>query len=457
MPSHFDVRRGELFWYQSSRKITHDTEKVNTMLHPVDRGKTSEAPQALHDLQLGNARFREQGRPVFEEQNPKILTVNCGRLVPEIAFRLNELGKIFQVSKRGATLCPEHAGSFDYAASHFKLRLGLIMTHACTVEGVCRLTACQNDATVLGHEEARDYNFTHEGLSLVGLRALQGIPACDYRHALTTAIRMLKVSEDMHQRVVDGKMILGLSYYNNQTGEASFPAFITSGKDGLELPRPLLQAYADGDFDLSLERVHKSLKQLRACVVGNSIHVANFHPAVPTEHVIFGCSDSRAAPYVVFNAPYGLLEIVRNAGNVVNSEVIYSLAIAVKEALKHRPSVNLIVMTHSQCGAMSAMLNSCPIDVARKCEEEHRDPMYNVLHNLHQRFANHREVYPEMFHADEHKIEAAHANAKAALADIVHAPGEHADYLREQLRSGHLSIYPSTYNLRSGEVRWLVD
>ncbi len=66
--------------------------------------------------------------------------------------------------------------------------------------------------------------------------------------------------------------------------------------------------------------------------------------------IILGCSDSRVPPEVVFDQGLGDLFVVRVAGNVLDQMIVASIEYAVLHL-----NVSLImVMGHSQCGAVGA-------------------------------------------------------------------------------------------------------
>ena len=67
---------------------------------------------------------------------------------------------------------------------------------------------------------------------------------------------------------------------------------------------------------------------------------------------ILSCSDSRATPEIIFDRGLGDVFIVRDAGNVPNAVVLESLHYAVA----HLGSRIILVLGHSNCGAVTATL-----------------------------------------------------------------------------------------------------
>lgn len=66
--------------------------------------------------------------------------------------------------------------------------------------------------------------------------------------------------------------------------------------------------------------------------------------------IILGCSDSRVPPEHVFDQGFGDLFVIRVAGNVIDDIVLGS----VEYAAKHLGSGLLVVLGHSDCGAVQA-------------------------------------------------------------------------------------------------------
>ena len=66
--------------------------------------------------------------------------------------------------------------------------------------------------------------------------------------------------------------------------------------------------------------------------------------------VVLCCSDSRVAPEIIFDQKLGDLFVIRNAGNIVDEEVLGSIEYAVE----HLETPLVVVMGHSACGAVTA-------------------------------------------------------------------------------------------------------
>jgi len=86
--------------------------------------------------------------------------------------------------------------------------------------------------------------------------------------------------------------------------------------------------------------------------------------------IILGCSDSRVPPEIIFDQGLGDLFVIRVAGNVVDDIVLASI----EYAAEHLHSPLLMVLGHTNCGAVAAALQDDELDghlpsIARAIEE----------------------------------------------------------------------------------------
>ena len=85
-------------------------------------------------------------------------------------------------------------------------------------------------------------------------------------------------------------------------------------------------------------------------LVDRSLHLPEAHAPIAA---ILTCSDARVSPEILFDQPLGSLFVVRSAGQVADLAALGSLeyaAWALEVPL-------LVVMGHTQCGAVGAALN----------------------------------------------------------------------------------------------------
>lgn len=146
--------------------------------------------------------------------------------------------------------------------------------------------------------------------------------------------------------------------------------------------------------------------------------------------VVLTCSDSRAAPEIIFDQGLGEIFVVRVAGNVGGPEVYASIEYAVAE-LK-APLV--VVLGHSHCGAVATALKAKEL------------PSYNL--KLLIGLVNVGENLP--------------ANPEMALAAAIRNNvreqtlylTQQSEIIRRAAKSGQIMIVPALYDLESGHVTW---
>ena len=113
--------------------------------------------------------------------------------------------------------------------------------------------------------------------------------------------------------------------------------------------------------DNKIEAAHQALKLLKE---GNARFVSG--NLTPKDHyaedrlklsegqhpfaVVLCCSDSRVSPEILFDQQLGDLFVIRNAGNVVDEDVLGSIEYAVE----HLESPLVVILGHSSCGAVTA-------------------------------------------------------------------------------------------------------
>jgi len=104
--------------------------------------------------------------------------------------------------------------------------------------------------------------------------------------------------------------------------------------------------------------------------------------------IVLGCSDSRVPPEIIFDQGLGDLFVIRVAGNVVDDIVLGSI----EYAAEHLGSSLLMVLGHSDCGAVKAAMDDTELDghlpsIAEAIEEAVRkqgfDAELNVVVKTH--------------------------------------------------------------------------
>jgi len=150
---------------------------------------------------------------------------------------------------------------------------------------------------------------------------------------------------------------------------------------------------------------------------------------------ILSCADSRTPPELLFRQSLGGIFVVRAAGNVADPFAIASLEYAVTQKDPWN-TILIIVMGHSDCGAVKAALN--PGDAPTPSLQE-------LLDRIRESFVGYR--YTANPTKQSLRI-ATEANARASANYLV----AHSTVLRSAVGSRKIVIIPAYYDIPSGLV-----
>lgn len=135
-----------------------------------------------------------------------------------------------------------------------------------------------------------------------------------------------------------------------EPARAAAPPSSTSPSDALKLLLEGNQRFVDG----KPERPNQDTARREALVGGQQPFAA-----------ILSCSDSRAAPEIVFDRGLGDLFIVRNAGNVPSPFALESL----HYTTAHLGTRLILVLGHTKCGAVTAALSGQTEDIPETAKQ----------------------------------------------------------------------------------------
>jgi carbonic anhydrase len=151
---------------------------------------------------------------------------------------------------------------------------------------------------------------------------------------------------------------------------------------------------------------------------------------------ILGCSDSRVAPEVIFDAGLGELFVVRVAGNILSPEIAGSLQFA--GTYLEAPLV--VVLGHEGCGAISAALATK--HEGKQFRSRVRLLLASVLPGLPDLDA---QLSPE-----DQLSRAIEGNVRWTVRQILDSPEGQA-----RLAEGRMKIVGAVYEIETGRVRFL--
>ena len=137
--------------------------------------------------------------------------------------------------------------------------------------------------------------------------------------------------------------------------------------------------------------------------------------------VVLCCSDSRVVPEILFDQKLGDLFVIRNAGNVVDDDVLGS----VEYAVEHLGTPLMVVMGHSSCGAVTATYHGGELMGHITSIVQRIKPSMEVAHRIDDIARRHAQRTAHLIESDE---AVQHLNVK---------------------------VLPAFYDLESGRVEWL--
>ena len=151
--------------------------------------------------------------------------------------------------------------------------------------------------------------------------------------------------------------------------------------------------------------------------------------------VIVGCSDSRVSPEILFDQGMGDLFVIRTAGNVMSD---YELG-SIEYATEHLHTKLVVVMGHTHCGAIGAMLYHAHDDNV----PGHIATIVNCLKN--------EDEEQEVLKTSEHLSD------DAVKANVIHGVKQLREcdpILKEQYTKGGIQNVGAIYDIDSGKVNF---
>jgi carbonic anhydrase len=149
--------------------------------------------------------------------------------------------------------------------------------------------------------------------------------------------------------------------------------------------------------------------------------------------IVLSCSDSRVPPEHVFDQALGEIFTVRVAGEALDSSVIAS----VEYAALHLGTRLILVMGHTQCGAVGATI-----------EARGRDPAGSPSLDRLVADIGPRVDYATPDNKTKDLYKESFDNAKGVAADLV----TRSDIIRSLVAKGRLKIATAIYTLKTGAV-----
>jgi carbonic anhydrase len=175
-------------------------------------------------------------------------------------------------------------------------------------------------------------------------------------------------------------------------------------------------------------------------VLGDGSALRRWHPGLTDQPspfaVVLGCADSRAPAEYVFDQDLGDLFVIRVAGNIIAPSLVGSVEFAASEFGTRL----VVVMGHTQCGAVAATMNALTLGGG---------PESRNLRSIVDRIAPHvRHLLDASGESDRGLGAAVRANAIASARELRHA----SSALQDLVDRGRVAIVSAVYDLETGVV-----
>ncbi len=154
--------------------------------------------------------------------------------------------------------------------------------------------------------------------------------------------------------------------------------------------------------------------------------------------LVIACSDSRVDPQIIFNVGPGELFVIRNVANLVPpyspDAAYHGTSAALEFGIKVLNVKHVVVMGHSQCGGVRAMLQGTP----DSCQDflSHWISLGKTVREMARRRGP---------LTDESFAEGEHANVRESLSNLLTFP-----WVRERVERGELELHGCWFNIQGG-------
>ncbi len=160
--------------------------------------------------------------------------------------------------------------------------------------------------------------------------------------------------------------------------------------------------------------------------------VSGQHPIA----TVLACSDSRVPPELLLDEGIGDLFVVRVIGNIGGADEVGSIEYGVE----HLGTPLLVVLGHSQCGAVTAAVTHAEVHGSIPRLLAHITPAVKAARRTHPRLKG-----------SELISEAVRINVFQSIKELL----KRSEIIRSQIRDGKLKVVGAIYDIQTGRVNWL--
>ena len=154
--------------------------------------------------------------------------------------------------------------------------------------------------------------------------------------------------------------------------------------------------------------------------------------------VVLGCADSRVPVEHIFDQGLGDLFVIRVAGNLVTPTITGSVEYAVANC----GSRLVVVLGHTQCGAIAAAVNE--IVTGERLESDNLRALTTRIHPVVETLRD----SGQFVDSDALRQEAVRANVWASVNQLQ----SDSEFIAQEVQNGSIKIVGAEYSLKNGTV-----
>ena len=157
---------------------------------------------------------------------------------------------------------------------------------------------------------------------------------------------------------------------------------------------------------------------------------------------VIACSDSRVPVEILFDAGVMDIFVIRVAGNVCDTDEVGSI----EYGLAHVHTPVLVVLGHTQCGAVTAVTHAVEGNGPHRLEANIPPLIDNITPAVKRAISQHAGL-----HGDAIIPYAIEANVWQSIHDLFMKSAA----VRDLVKAGKVKVVGAIYNVGTGKVRWL--
>jgi methyl-accepting chemotaxis protein len=430
---------------------------ASTTAHAV---KPAEAAKALLE---GNARF-VAGKSVHPNtsaarmvettkggQHPfaTIITCSDSRVPVERVFDQG-IGDVFVIRVAGNVCDTDEIGSIEYGVDHLSTPIFVVLGH----KNCGAVTAVVTKAKLHGSipplvdniiPAVKKTQAKHPNLHGKAL-----VPEAIKGNVWQSIDDLMTHSPATRKRVKEGKLVVIGAVYDIETGKVNWMG--AHPEQGKLLAKTSGPKVAHGAPKAHAEPRPKTPDQAVATLTRGNARFVKGHSSHPNtdaarriktarygQHpfaTVITCADSRVPVGRVFDQGIGDVFVIREAGNVCDTDEIGSI----EYGIDHLATPVFVVMGHSQCGAVTA--------VATNAELHGSIPP--LVDNIKPAVARAQHNHPNV-HGKAIVPYAIKENVWQSIDDLF----RRSPAARKRVQAGTLKVVGAVYNIESGKVEWM--